>query len=129
MQINDGSIQSSGEDYLEAILILQNRCGVARSVDLARQLHVSKPSVSVAVHALEKKGYLSIDGEKLLHLTEAGREIAEKIYERHRFFKNVLLAIGVKDGQAEDEACKIEHVISDETFSLMKAWHTAKAPA
>ena len=129
MQINVGSIQSSGEDYLEAILILQNRSGEARSVDLARQLHVSKPSVSVAVHALEKKGYLAIDGGKLLHLTEAGREIAEKIYERHRFLKHVLIAIGVEDRQAEDEACKIEHVISDETFSLMKAWHTAKAPA
>ena len=121
MNNENDKIQSSGEDYLEAILILQNRRGFARSVDLAQQLNVTKPSVSVAVHILEKKGYLTIDEDRFLHLTDEGTAIAEKIYERHCFLKNALMAIGVDNEQAEDEACKIEHDISDQTFSVLKA--------
>ena len=122
MNTENESIKSSGEDYLEAILIIQNRHGAARSIELAQQLNVTKPSVSVAVHALEKKGYLVMDGDKYLHLTDEGRMIAEKIYERHCFLKNALMAIGVEDEQAEDEACRMEHAISDHTFSLMKKY-------
>ena len=122
MNTENGNIKSSGEDYLEAILMIQNRHGYARSIELAQQLNVTKPSVSVAVHALEKKGYLAIDGDKYLHLTEEGRKIAEKIYERHCFLKDALIAIGVEEAQAEDEACKMEHAISDHTFSLMKKY-------
>ena len=122
MNTENGNIKSSGEDYLEAILIIQNRHGFVRSIELSQQLNVTKPSVSVAVHVLEKKGYLVMDDDKYLQLTDEGRKIAEKIYERHCFLKDALIAIGVEEAQAEDEACKMEHAISDHTFSLMKKY-------
>lgn len=83
MNTENGNIRSSGEDYLEAILMIQNRHGCARSVELARHLNVTRPSVSVAVHILEKKGYLVIDDNKFLRLTDEGRKIAERIYEQY----------------------------------------------
>ncbi len=122
MNTENGNIKSSGEDYLEAILIIQNRHGFVRSIELAQQLNVTKPSVSVAVHVLEKKGYLVMDDDKYLQLTDEGRKIAEKIYERHCFLKDALIVIGVEEAQAENEACKMEHAISDHTFSLMKKY-------
>ena len=102
--------------------MIQNCHGCARSVELAQHLNVTRPSVSVAVHILEKKGYLVIDDNKFLRLTDEGRKIAERIYERHCFLKDALIAIGVEETQAEDEACRMEHAISYRTFSLMKKY-------
>ena len=113
-------IHASGEDYLEAILVLHKKMGMVRSVDVARHLGVSKPSVCHAVAVLQEGGFLAVDGNHFLHLTEQGRIIAEKIYERHRFFTDRLIEAGVDPKTAEADACRIEHVISDETFRRLK---------
>ena len=118
---NKSRVNTAGENYLEAILILEDRKKAVRSVDLAEQMGVSKPSVSRAVHILEGEGLVSFDRGHFLHLTEAGREIAEKIYERHVFFTRALIRLGVDPGQAEADACELEHVISDKAFSILKA--------
>ena len=118
---NKSRVNTAGENYLEAILILEDRKKSVRSVDLAEQMCVSKPSVSRAVHILEDGGFVTIDRDHFLHLTEAGREIAEKIYERHVFFTRALIRLGVDPDQAEADACELEHVISDKSFSLLKA--------
>ena len=112
-------LHASGEDYLEAILILERKNGAARSVEVAEQLGVSKPSVSRAVALLKKGGLLQTDGN-LLCLTDEGREIAEKIYERHCYFKQRLLAVGVDEKTAEREACMLEHGLSDDSFDKIK---------
>ena len=113
-------IHASGEDYLETILILPREMGMVRSVDVARHMDVSKPSVCHAVAVLQEGGFLAVDGDHFLHLTEQGRIIAEKIYERHRFFTDRLIEAGVDPKTAEADACRIEHVISDETFHRLK---------
>lgn len=112
-------LHASGEDYLEAVLILEKKKGAARSVDIAEQLGVSKPSVSRAVSLLKEGGFLWAD-DNLLYLTDAGREVAEKIYERHCFFKNRLLNAGVDETTAEKEACQLEHDLSDDSFDKIK---------
>lgn len=114
-------LHKSGEDYLEAILILEKKKGEVRSVDVARYMEVSKPSVCHAVSTLQNNGFLKMDKEHFLHLTEKGRQIAEMIYERHCFFTQELIAIGVNPETAETDACKIEHVISKESFDKLKA--------
>ena len=111
---------ASGEDYLEAILVLRRQKGMVRSVDVARHMGVSKPSVCVAVNTLKDGGFLTMDEEHFLHLTDVGREVAEKIYERHCFFTEQLIAAGVDPRTAEADACRIEHIISDESFSKLK---------
>ena len=108
-------LHASGEDYLEAILILHKQRGTVRSVDVARHLDVSKPSVSHAVTTLRDGGFLTMDEDYFLHLTDIGREVAEQIYEKHRFFTERLIAAGVDPETAERDACRIEHVISDES--------------
>ena len=113
-------LYASGEDYLETILILHREMGMVRSVDVARHMGVSKPSVCHAVAVLQEGGFLAVDGDHFLHLTEQGRIIAEKIYERHRFFTDRLIEAGVDPKTAEADACRIEHVISDETFHRLK---------
>ena len=113
-------LYASGEDYLETILILHREMGMVRSVDVARHMDVSKPSVCHAVAVLQEGGFLAVDGDHFLHLTEQGRIIAEKIYERHRFFTDRLIEAGVDPKTAEADACRIEHVISDETFHRLK---------
>ena len=113
-------IHASGEDYLEAILVLQKKIGMVRSVDLARHMGFSKPSISHAVGVLRNGGFLTMDKDGFLHLTEEGREIAEKIYERHQFFTEQLIAAGVNETTAEQDACRIEHVISAESFEAIK---------
>ena len=113
-------LYASGEDYLETILILHREMGMVRSVDVARHMDVSKPSVCHAVAVLQEGGFLTVDGDHFLHLTEQGRIIAEKIYERHRFFTDRLIEAGVDPKTAESDACRIEHVISDETFRRLK---------
>lgn len=114
-------IHASGEDYLETMLILQKKKGMIRSVDLARHMGYSKPSISHAVGVLRNSGYVTVDGDGFLHLTDVGREIAEKIYERHRFFKERLIAAGVDPVIAETDACRIEHAISEESFLKLKS--------
>ena len=112
---------ASGEDYLEAILVLKNKLGMVRSVDVARHLEVTKPSVCHAVATLRDGGFLTMDSDYFLHLTDVGREVAEQIYEKHRFFTERLIAAGVDPKTAETDACRIEHVISDESFERLKA--------
>ena len=114
------NLHASGEDYLEAVLLLQKKNGMVRSVDLARHMGFSKPSISHAVRVLRDGGFLTMDEDGYLHLTDAGREVAEKIYERHRFFTNNLIEMGVDPETAEADACRIEHVISDESFQKLK---------
>ena len=113
-------IHASGEDYLEAIFVLQQKKGMVRSVDVAQHLGVKKPSVCHAVAVLQEGGFLIMDEDHFLHLTEVGKEIAGKIYERHRFFTDRLIEAGVDPKTAEADACRIEHVISDETFRRLK---------
>ena len=113
-------LYASGEDYLETILVLQKKLGMVRSVDVARHMGVSKPSVCHAVAVLQEGGFLIMDADHFLHLTEAGKKIAGKIYERHRFFTDRLIEAGVDPKTAESDACRIEHVISDETFRRLK---------
>ena len=114
-------LHASGEDYLEAILVLQKQKGMVRSVDVARHMDVSKPSVCHAVATLKDGGFLTMDDGFFLHLTNIGREVAEQIYEKHRFFTECLIAAGVDPETAEADACRIEHVISEESFKRLKA--------
>ena len=111
---------TSGEDYLEAILVLQMQKGTVRSVDVARHMEVSKPSVCHAVATLRDGGFLTMDEDHFLHLTDVGREVAERTYERHCFFTEQLIAAGVDPKTAEADACRIEHIISDESFDRLK---------
>ena len=113
-------LHASGEDYLETILVLQKKRGMVRSVDVARHMEVTKPSVCHAVATLRDGGFLTMDEDHFLHLTDVGREVAEKIYERHCFFIEQLIAAGVDLETAERDACRIEHVISEETFRRLK---------
>ena len=113
-------LHASGEDYLETILVLQKKLGMVRSVDVARHMEVTKPSVCVAVNTLKDGGFLIMDENHFLHLTDIGREVAEKIYERHCFFTEQLIAAGVDPETAEADACRIEHIISDESFDRLK---------
>ena len=114
-------LYASGEDYLEAILVLKNKLGMVRSVDVARHLEVTKPSVCHAVATLRDGGFLTMDSDYFLHLTDVGRKVAEQIYEKHRFFTERLIEAGVDPETAERDACRIEHVISDESFRRLKA--------
>ena len=118
--VNSFNIHASGEDYLETILVLQKKRGMVRSVDVARHMEVSKPSVCHAVATLRDGGFLTMDEDHFLHLTDVGREVAEKIYERHCFFTEQLIAAGVNPETAEADACRIEHVISNESFQKLK---------
>ena len=113
-------LHASGEDYLETILVLQKKLGMVRSVDVARHMEVSKPSVCHAVATLRDGGFLTMDEDHFLHLTDIGREVAEKIYERHCFFTEQLIAAGVAPKTAEADACRMEHVISQESFLKLK---------
>ena len=113
-------LHASGEDYLEAVLMLQKEKGVVRSVDVARHMGVSKPSVCHAVALLKDGGFLTMDEDFFLRLTDVGREVAESIYERHCFFTEQLIAVGVDPKVAEADACRIEHIISTESFERLK---------
>ena len=113
------AIYQSGEDYLEKILMLNERLGYARSMDIASELKVSKPSVSIAVKKLREDGYVEMDNNGHISLTPEGRKIAERIYDRHKVLSALLRKLGVSDETAALDACKMEHVVSDETFSAM----------
>lgn len=113
-------LQESGQMYLETILILSKKSNSVRSIDISEYMSFSKPSVSRAVNLLKDGGYILISKEGYITLTASGREIAEKIYERHTILTKCLIAIGVSEETAAEDACKIEHDISDETFSAIK---------
>lgn len=114
-------MQESGENYLETILILKQEKGYVRSIDIALKLDFSKPSVSRAMGLLRENGYITMDPkEGWIELTESGKEIAERIYERHQVISKWLMYLGVEEETATADACRIEHVISQETFDRMK---------
>ena len=113
-------LYASGEDYLEAVLILQQKKGMVRSVDLARHMGYSKPSISHAVGVLRDGGFLTMDKDGFLHLTDVGQEVAEKIYERHQFFTQWLLDAGIDPETAEQDACRMEHTISQKSFEQIR---------
>ena len=113
-------IQESAENYLEAILVLMQKNGQVRSIDVAHYTGFSKPSISRAVGLLRDNGYVSIDQNGLLGLTESGLKIAETIYERHQLLSSWLTTLGVDPKVAEEDACRIEHVISPESFEAIK---------
>ncbi|MGN0521592.1 MAG: metal-dependent transcriptional regulator [Eubacterium sp.] len=113
-------IQESAENYLETILIIKNRKGSVRSIDIANELDYSKPSVSVAMKNLRENNYIDVDSNGYITLLEPGREIAEKMYERHTILSDWLISIGVTPKVAVEDACRIEHIISAETFDAIK---------
>lgn len=112
-------LYESGENYLETILVLKNKNGCVRSIDIARMLSFSKPSVSRAMSILKKAGYIEMDGQGFIELTESGMKIAENIHHRHQLLAEWLVAIGVSPDTAGRDACRMEHVISQETFDRM----------
>ena len=114
------NIYESAEDYLERILILQERNKEVRSIDIAHDMGFSKPSISVAMKKLKEAGLIKIDDNGFITLTKEGHVIADKVYERHCVLKQTLINIGVSPEQAEKDACKVEHVISEETFDAIK---------
>ena len=113
-------IQESAENYLETILILQNRLGAVRSIDIVNELEFAKPSVSIAMKNLRENGYIAVSAEGYITLTDRGRDIAETIYERHTLLTDWLIRLGVDKQVAAQDACRIEHVISAESFEAIK---------
>ena len=113
-------IRQSAEDYLETILVLHTRLGNVRSIDIAQELSVTKPSVSVAMKNLRTNGYILVDDLGYITLTDDGRAVAEKIYSRHTLLKDFLSSIGIPEEIAAEDACKMEHYISDTTFNAIK---------
>ncbi len=113
-------IHQSAEDYLECILKLSKQRPVVRSIDIATEMNFSKPSISVAMKNLRLNGYIEVDECGFITLTDAGMEIAANIYERHLLLKEWLIFLGVQEDVAEDDACKIEHTLSAETYAALK---------
>ena len=113
-------IYESGEDYLETILILKKRNGSVRSIDIAREMDLSKPSVSRAMGILKNKGFITVGEEGEILLTDDGKKIAKSIYERHRVLTEALVMLGVDEETAAADACRIEHDISDKSFNKIK---------
>ena len=120
-------IHESAENYLEAIFILKNRKGYVRSIDIATELGYSKPSVSRAMKLLRENDYISVAEDGVITLTEIGQTIAEQMYERHTFLAQFLMGLGIDEQTARDDACRIEHVISKETFARLKLFIESKA--
>lgn len=116
-------LHESAEDYLETILILFERNGQVRSIDIVNEMNFSKPSISIAMKKLRENGYIRMDVNGLITLTDEGRLIAERIYSRHKLLTKVLEAIGIDEKKAEDEACKIEHDIDDETYERIRDFY------
>lgn len=113
-------IQKSSEDYLETMFVLKEEKGYIRSIDIAERLSVTKPSVSYATKRLRENGYITMDRDGLIELTGKGAEIAEKIYSRHKILTKFFISLGVDEKTAADDACKIEHDISDETLGAIR---------
>ena len=113
-------IYESAEDYLEMILVIKRKKGTVRSIDIAREMNFSKPSVSIAMKKLLQDGLITFNPGREIDLTPAGREIAERIYERHIIISEILMKLGVEETTAVKEACRIEHVISQDSFEKLK---------
>lgn len=114
------TLNESMENYLETILILNHRLGNVRSVDIANEMNFKKPSVSVAMKNLRENGYITVNDGGHIHLTDSGREVAEMIYERHTIISNWLVMLGVDPKVAAEDACRIEHDVSRESFDAIK---------
>jgi len=114
------NIRKSAEDYLEMMLMLREKHGYIRSVDIAEELGVKKPSVSYATKRLKENGYITMDSENLITLTAAGMEIASRMYERHKLLTSFLIALGVDAETARTDACKIEHDLSEKSFAAIR---------
>lgn len=115
------TLLESGEMYLETILVLTQERNTVRSIDVAERMAFSKPSVSRAMGILRKGGYIEVDAHGAITLTDAGRSVAERIYERHTILSRILMRLGVDEKTAVDDACKMEHYISDTSFAAIKA--------
>lgn len=120
-------INESAENYLETILILSNKLPVVRSVDIANELDFKKSSVSIAMKNLKSNGHITVTDAGFIYLTESGREIAEKVYERHRFISSWLISLGVPEDIATEDACKMEHIISNESYAAIKNYIKANS--
>ena len=114
------TIHKSAEDYLEAMLMLKEKRGYIRSIDVAEMLGVTKPSVSYATKRLRENGYIALDSAGMIQLMEPGLEIAERVYERHRLLTELFIGLGVSPETAREDACKIEHDLSAETFDAIR---------
>lgn len=112
-------IRESAEDYLEMMLMLQEKHGYIRSIDIAEELGVKKPSVSYATKRLKENGYITMDEENLITLTDSGMEIASRMYERHKRLTDFLIALGVDQETARTDACKLEHDLSEKSFAAI----------
>jgi len=112
-------IQKSSEDYLEAMLMMKEKYGFIRSIDIAEHLGVTKPSVSYTTKRLRESGYITMDADSLITLTETGLEIAERIYRRHKLLTEFFIRLGVDEKTAREDACKVEHDLSEETFAAI----------
>ena len=115
-------LQESGEMYLESIYVLSKAQGTVRSIDISEYMGYSKPSVSRAVNLLKNGGYITMDKDNLISLTESGMDIAQKIFERHTLIANLLIRLGVSEKTAAEDACKLEHSISDESFEAIRRY-------
>ena len=120
-------IQESAENYLEAILILKQKKGSVRSIDIAHYLNFSKPSVSIAMKNLRNSELITVDSDGFISLTDAGHEIADTIFERHTVLSNMLIKLGVSAEIAAEDACRMEHVISPESFNAIKEHLSSEA--
>ena len=114
------NIHESAENYLEAIYVLNEQNGQVRSIDIARHMNFSKPTISIAMRQFREDGYITVDDNGLISLTEKGLEVANRVYMRHQLLTDALLALGVSEETAEADACKIEHDISEETLECIK---------
>lgn len=119
-------IKESAENYLETILMIKKEKGYVRSIDIANELGVTKPSVSVAMKSFREEGYIIVDETGGITLTEKGMEIANRVYEKHEIIATALMAIGVSEKTAYEDSCKIEHDISNETFEKLKEYLSKK---
>jgi len=117
------SVYESGEDYLEAILMVSEKKDEVHAIDIVNELGFSKPSVSIALKKLKEQGYITIDEMNHLHLTDSGLGIANKIYERHKILTSILMYVGVSKETAEEDACKLEHDLSDESWNRIKEYY------
>ena len=116
-------VKESAENYLETILVLSKKSGTVRSIDVATEMNFTKASISVAMKRLREEGYITVEKDGTLRLTEAGYEVAARVYERHQLIAKLLMALGVDEKTAYEDSCKIEHDLSKESFEKIKAYY------
>ena len=117
------AIKESAENYLETILVLSNRNGSVRSIDIANEMNFTKASISVAMKRLREEEYITVDGDGSIRLTKKGEAVAKSVYERHQVIAKLLMVLGVSEKTAYEDSCKIEHVLSRETFEKIKEYY------